>query len=135
MCREMGKSIPDRGLTSFMVRTFGEIPVAAWPARPRGHLCIQCGMDAIPREFITRYNTGSNLLSIKVHLQSSKCQQQSISLHSTVFTTQRHQVLAATFMETKAQFHLRRRMFSFSPGVLDGGYFSEESGVSRFKKS
>lgn len=47
----------------------------------------------------------------------------------------RYQVLAVLLIEMKVHFHLRKRMFSFSPGVLEGGYFSQDSGISRFKKS
>lgn len=54
------------------------------------HVCRQYWMGTAPQEFIAFYNNGSNLFSTKVHLQSSKFQQQPIFLRSMVFTMQIH---------------------------------------------
>lgn len=38
-----GRSIPDRGLASFMVGVFGDVHIAAWPAQTRGSAeWVQC---------------------------------------------------------------------------------------------
>lgn len=55
-------------------------------------------------EFIMPYNKGSNLFSIKVHLQSSKCQGQPIILYFLVFTVSRCQALADIVAESEARF-------------------------------
>ena len=65
--------------------------------------------------FITLYNKGSNLLSTEVHLHSSKCQPQSMILHSTVFTTQTCQALAYISIVTKVYFIQEESALLFLP--------------------
>lgn len=89
----------------------------------KGHLYTQCWIGTVSWELITLYNKGSDLLilSIKVHLHSSKCQPQSMILHSTVFTTQVCQALIYIYIHSHYSIFHPERMLSSLPALVGSG--------------